>query len=215
MRVEFLGCAPVERLLVVRGPTTLRVVPEPLAGSYVTAAVEAGFWQVEARPADGGEPWRALLWRDARTAITHAPVPGETRAFLPPGRYDFRLRSDEHPEATLGPVDVPDTGEELELAFELRAGAEVRGRVLMADGAGLGGGLLHVSRAGPEGWERLPAKDAVVRKEEDSAYRVRGLGPGRYRLSLDGEGRRVLKDFELPPGRGGPPADLELDLVVD
>ena len=118
-------------------------------------------------------------------------------AYLPEGRYWFRLRSIAHATATWGPVEVRDAEAPLRLRPDLVKGLALTGAVVVPASVrehfeGVG---LHLFQERERGtWERVEEKFAIV---EDGRYAFRGLDPGRYRISPGEGGASVLAEIEL------------------
>ncbi len=194
VRLEAIGFESEERMVEVEGETRLRFTLKPLAGQYLKVDLRAVWYAVEARSAKGNEPWRRLLWKDARARISHQKTPGESVGFLPQGRYRARVRSLNYVEAHLGPFDVKGDRSLRVLEFDLKPGASVGGRVFGPGRLPLEQGEMHILRREGPRYVRLPFKFTGI---EEGQYRVAGLAPGRYRFAYTKEGTPVLGEVEV------------------
>ena len=196
IRLRSLGFEEVVRALR-RGEeqSILDVELEPAKGRFVKAKVGTQYWRVHVRTS-GTRAWRELLFSDERVMITHTEFPGIRRAFLPPGTYDFRIRTDAFAEQHVQEVVVEDDRErELELTASNATGKGYRGALARQGGRPWAGTQLRVFRRRESGWERLRVKDTKV--DEKDGYHVRGLLQGTYKLTFDDEGLEVVKEFVI------------------
>jgi hypothetical protein len=212
VRVVADGYAPVEREIVVSGPTTIEVTLSREARPtrvVRTEVQEARYWAVEGRRVgdpSAGDAWTRVLWMDDRVRVSHMPTPGVFEARLDVGEWQFRLASDLYAPATLGPMRVEAGEEPLLLAFPLTTGATLSGT--LRDQAGRPVKMvLHVFRRGDDGaYSRLEEKTVEA---DSGAFRISGLAPGSYRLSLSDDGEPVLGEFTVT-GTTGQTLDLRL-----
>ncbi len=206
VRVVVPGFETVEKELEVGGPAVVEVELVRSEGRVVKAENLDRLYTIDARPASGGD-WKTLLWQDARARISHTPIPGVFQAFLEPGAYVFRVISLHYAPYTSKPVTIESSAQPLVLDFDLPNGAAISGTV--RQGEGNVETLLHVFHEQPDGtWKRMPHKETGV-DSDDGKYEIKGLAPGRYRLSMSQSGSPHLKELVLGE------ADLKLDLAVD
>lgn len=164
LRVSANGFVPVERQVLVDGPTTVEIDLESAQGRAVSAEIPDRYWVVEAR--EVGAAWQRILWQDDRVRISHRETRGEFLAVLAPGTYEFRMVSDRHAPAVLAPTRVEPGTEPFVLRFPLAAGGALSGslRTRGGDTASL---LLHVFRRQDDGsYRRLEEKET---RGEDGA----------------------------------------------
>jgi hypothetical protein len=209
VRIVAEGYAPVEREVVVSGPATVDVtlVSDTRPVRVVSAEVgEATYWSLDGRRGDDERGWQRVLWMDGRIQISHTPTPGVFSARLEPGDWEFRLVSDAYAPATLGPIRIDPSPEPLTLRPPLLAGGTIEGT--LRDSRGQGANLvLRVFRRQDDGtYRRLEEKTTDT---EDGAFRIAGLAPGTYRVSLSEEGEPVLGESEVT---GATEHQLELRL---
>jgi hypothetical protein len=210
VRVEAVGCEPVERWIEVAGPTAFEVPLVALPGRVAILPDEAQFpsvqhLRVEARRDEPGAEWKEILWMRAWPRGSHSPVPGTFHAFLAPGRWLLRATCDRHGDAALAPVDVEAAGPPLPLALRWTRGVAVSGR-LTIHGLPLEDGWVYPHRLENKLWRALPAKEVFV--DEGGTYRIEGLSPGRYRFAHTDRGRPVLGETDVLD------RDVTLDLAV-
>lgn len=200
VRVTAVGFETVERDLDVVGPTTLEVTLTLAAGTVFTASVTSppAYWRVEVRKAGGDGEWRTLLWQDARRVITHRSTPGVFRALLSPGTYDVRGISSDHVPASWGTLAVGERSETraFPLIWSGPSGPSIVGHLRSAAGKPLPDPLLRVFRVPSPagGLEAMPEKETKV---HDGVFRIRGLLPGRYRLSRMRSGEPALAEVDV------------------
>ena len=187
--------ARLERLEGIRG-RVLRRGGEPVAGALVTLH--------EAVPS-GRRAWiRGLLARSA-TAETATTVSGRDGSFLlaieRPGCFWLRARKGSLADGEIGPLELDPRERREGLDVELSEGGEIEGRVLLDPGASLDavepvvdphtradagrGSKLHVAASRGDGFPR------VVTPDDQGRFRLRGLSPGPWTLTI------------LPPDPGG------------
>jgi protocatechuate 3,4-dioxygenase beta subunit len=133
---------------------------DPLSGARISIA-----------PRDRGGPTKTALSDE----VGHFRVEG-----LPPGAYVVRAEHADHPPVTLEGVDGSEA-----LEIRLGGGGEILGRVADARGDPFLGARVRAERR-PEPGER--GRLFVVERPvaEDGRYRLAGLPPGRYALTVRG-----------------------------
>ena len=167
----------------------------------------SGRYEVDVRAA--GEPWSRLLW-DCGWYRSHGDTPGIRSATLAPGVYSLRVRSANSVETIFDSLRVVDDVEPLVLPGELAAGHALRGRIVTADGIDLCAGAIHLSGLDASGtWVPMPWKTTQIHGIADPTFEVRGLGPGRYRISFDPSGEVPIGEVAIGD------ADLEREFTVD
>lgn len=123
---------------------------------------------------------------------------------LAPGSHSFAA---EHPDHVRSVRDLEVTGTSHRLDFRLEAGLSVSGRVVGTAGEPVDGALVWLRPAGGRGFfsRRLSATTG-----EDGAFTVRGVEPGRYRLSARDDGAATAELEEPVEVVGSPVQGLVL-----
>lgn len=191
--VEVPGYAVARRRVEVKGPETFEVTLVRQTGRDVTIEEVSDYAHVEMRDIDPAAAWKTLFHWDKRTRISHDDPP-VTTTFVPTGTYLFRVRTAAFAPATSGPITIEAGGDPLPIAFDLEEGLTIRGRLLERPGGDAFEGMLHVFRLDAETPVAAPEKNQAVWEGD---FTIRGLTPGRYRLSLSRTGHPALADVEL------------------
>lgn len=196
LRLDATGFATWERDVVVAGPTRVAAEMTALDGEYFTLAERPAFMRVEVRQLRGA--WRELVRRDDRRHGLDDPYVPDPHGFLAPGRYEWRAESSDGPPTQARELVVTAARDVVELRpdFQFRS-REMRGRLVTASGVPLGGVCLKFAVKSEAGeWRALPTKDTPT-KVNTGEFRTSGLGPGRWRVSLDDAGAITLAEFDV------------------
>ncbi len=128
----------------------------------------------------------------------------ELRGVVPGRKYALAADCDDHAARVLEDIE-PRPGERLELTIEVRAGGRVSGEVRDDRGEPIEG--AEVTALSPETLLTFSAGDRDVSTGADGRFELRGIPPGKVRVSAthDSYARERLDSFEIADGehRGG------------
>lgn len=154
----------------------------------------------------------ALLERPVRTETFAGTADGTAQlGDLPPGDFTLAASAEGRAEATVS-VHLP-----AEAALELRLSraASVRGRVQDANGVGIPGALVQRSRGGVRDnplFAMLLSTAETVRCDDNGAFRLDGLSPGRLQLAASATGFAGGKSARLDLAAGATIDDVAIVL---